>query len=656
MTRSRRSIALIAALVAVGVVPVALPAAKSADPVGCAAPQHPGGDWPTFGHDLSNTRHQPQETVIGPTQAATLEPAWDQSGMSVTGTKGDFTGTPIVSGGCVFAGSNNGFVMALNADTGAKVWATKAPVGGGVNASVGLSDDTVFAALAAGGSPRLAAFDRVTGAFKWVTQLDKQPGSETYASPVVYDGVVFIGVSGGSAELGDEGDRYAFQGSFVLVDAKTGEILKKTWTVREPDADPTNPKDSFAGVTVWSTPAIDTATGFAYVGTGNPFRPEAEHANANSIIKVDLRRHLGDPTQPNPDFGKIVDNYKGQIDEYVPGYSGLPCFDIPGNPAPYYPQGIGQCGDLDLDFGASPNLFKDGSGNTLVGAGQKSGVYHVAKADTMDPVWSSIVGPPSAVGGIVGSTAFDGSNIFGPITVGGYLWSVQKADGLPRWLSPVADGAHWGNAVSSANGVIYTVDLKGFLNAYESRTGAPLLHRPMAVGATGTDPMISWGGVSIARNTVYVSTGTLNAVNGHIMAFRPNTSVPDPGPLPDPGPGPGGPGGASGQIVSGPVAQFYGYLTPAMVAKKGVPVTYRNADITTHDVVQDPRVDGVAGPDTNPWCGSFAPGKCPAFYTKLLGLGEEAVVQGTDQLTAGTVYSFYCSLHPGMKGKLAAAG
>ena len=57
-------------------------------------------------------------------------------------------------------------------------------------------------------------------------------------------------------------------------------------------------------------------------------------------------------------FGEIVGSYKGTPDEYVPGWDALPCFDIPGNPAPYYPQGIGECGDLDMDFGSSPNLFK----------------------------------------------------------------------------------------------------------------------------------------------------------------------------------------------------------------------------------------------------------------------------------------------------------
>ena len=103
----------------------------------------------------------------------------------------------------------------------------------------------------------------------------------------------------------------------------------------------------------------------------------------------------------------------------------MPCYDIPGNPAPYYPQGIGACGDIDLDFGAAPNLITGPDGRKLVGAGQKSGVYHVFDAKTMEPVWTQIVGPPTAVGGIVGSTAYDGESVYGPITVPGYVWSLD---------------------------------------------------------------------------------------------------------------------------------------------------------------------------------------------------------------------------------------
>src|SRR5947209_20255279 len=112
----------------------------------------------------------------------------------------------------------------------------------------------------------------------------------------------------------------------------------------------------------------------------------------------------------------------------------------------------------------------------MVGASQKSGVYHAFSATTMKQAWKSIVGPPSSVGGIVGSTAYDGRSIYGPITLGGYVWSLDRASGSPRWLAPIGDGAHWGDPVAVADGVVYTVGLSGFLDAYDSATGVSLLH------------------------------------------------------------------------------------------------------------------------------------------------------------------------------------
>jgi polyvinyl alcohol dehydrogenase (cytochrome) len=480
------------------------PTSSAAPKASCAKANHPGGEWRTFGHDLSNTRSQSREKKIGITDVATMQPAWAFG----TEGKGDFTGTPIIADGCVYVGSNQGWVFALNADTGKTVWKTRTK--GGINSSAAVFDGKVFITVSRIGKPATIALDQDTGKILWDTTVDNQPGSDVYSSPVYFKDLIFVGWSGGSAELGDEADRYAFQGGFVLLDADTGRIVKKTYSIRPPDKNPKKPKDLYAGAAIWSTPAVDTRTGHAYVGAGNPFRPQKEHKYTNSILKIDVSRGRSS-------FGKIVDHYKGTVDEYIPGFSELPCYDIEGNPAPWYPQGIGQCGDLDMDFGAAPNLWRE-KGKTFVGEGQKSGIYHTVNASNMKPAWTVPVGPPSAVGGIVGSTAFDGKSVFGPITIGGYLWSVSDS-GSHRWAIPVADGAHWGNPVSIANGVVYTIDLKGFLNAYDAATGAQVAAIPLWFGGGG-DLKASWGGVAIARNTVYVSTG-ITSDDGSVIAYRP---------------------------------------------------------------------------------------------------------------------------------------
>ncbi len=246
---------------------------------------------------------------------------------------------------------------------------------------------------------------------------------------------------------------------------------------------------------------------------------------------------------------------------------------------------------------------------------------------------------------------YDGTAVFGPVTIGGYLWSLDQPHGRPQWVAPVGDGAHWGNPVATATGVVYTVDLKGFLEAYEGSTGAPLLHHPMVTSTQG-DPPVSWGAVSIARNTVYATVGMSALPNGYLIAYRASETVPA---LPDAPPAPPAPpvpaGDVGAQVLTGPQAQFYGYATPAVVSTGTSPVTYRNVDLVRHDVVQDPKTDGRAGDGSAPWCGRFPAGKCPLFWTELMGLGESGAVQGLSGLSPGT-YSFYCTLHPGMRGTL----
>jgi plastocyanin len=115
-----------------------------------------------------------------------------------------------------------------------------------------------------------------------------------------------------------------------------------------------------------------------------------------------------------------------------------------------------------------------------------------------------------------------------------------------------------------------------------------------------------------------------------------------------------GPTSAAGdmQILTGPTAKCYGYLTPVVVIAKGGPITYTNLDIERHNVVQDVNVDGVHGSGKRKWCGLFDKGRCPIFYSPLTGLGQSVKVRGLKYVKPGQVYTFYCTLHPGMKGKL----
>jgi plastocyanin len=109
------------------------------------------------------------------------------------------------------------------------------------------------------------------------------------------------------------------------------------------------------------------------------------------------------------------------------------------------------------------------------------------------------------------------------------------------------------------------------------------------------------------------------------------------------------------QVLSGPGGQFYGYLTPVVVVEKKGKLAYSNADILQHDVVHDARADGVYGPSKKRWCKAFRKGKCPVFWSKRAGLGQTVPVLGLGAVKAGQTYTFFCTLHPGMKGTLVVA-
>jgi hypothetical protein len=109
------------------------------------------------------------------------------------------------------------------------------------------------------------------------------------------------------------------------------------------------------------------------------------------------------------------------------------------------------------------------------------------------------------------------------------------------------------------------------------------------------------------------------------------------------------------QALSGPGAQFYGYVTPVVVVEKKGKLVYSNVDIVQHDFVHNAKADRVYGPNRKPWCKFFRKGKCPLFWSKRAGLGQTVPVKGLGSVKKGKTYTFYCTLHPSMVGDLVVA-
>lgn len=468
----------------------------------CNEPANPAGEWPTYGSDLSNTRSQPHETLIGATTASTLAPAF------IYKAPGLINSTPIVDGGCLFLTSQGaaptvGRIAALDANDGTERWTKDITVGtaafgGPLVGSPALSGDVVIAGLSKEAAPFVVGLDRDTGAERWRTPpIDHQPHSGINASPVVYDGMVFMGFFGNADAAEHE------RGGFVLLDAETGKLIKKTFVINDDDF-----AAGYAGAGIWSTPAIDTKTGFAYVGTSNPHSEQMEHPRSDSILKIDLNRD-------HSTFGEIVASYKGVNDTLVPGAADQPVCKAKQDV--YYAYSFSAtCLAIDLDFGASPNLFHDSAGNLRVGELQKAGIYHVVDAGNMAGVSRTPVGTPCFACNAA-SSAFAGGRAFVAAGPPGQMVAIDGTSGLPGWAAPIGGGFTY-NAVSVANGMVWTVDSAGFLDGYEQTTGAQLVKRSLRddTGVSMVETTTSTG-VAIAHNTLYT------AATSFVLAFRPTS-------------------------------------------------------------------------------------------------------------------------------------
>jgi len=476
-----------------GISIVALTATSLGMPAGaaesCGGPTS-GGEWRSYGHDLSNTRTQSLEDQIDASNVATLAAGWNLD-LADVGADGAFQSTPAVADGCLYIATDSGWVISLNADNGELNW--KVQLTGGVFGLTLTDDGTIVALVNDTDEPYATALDRTDGSEIWRADPPQtRTALRTNASPVVFDGLVFMGYS---VVEGDVGGHAGYQ----ILDLGTGEQLAHGYVVPPEDWD-----EGYGGGGVWTTGVVDPTSKHVFVGTSNPTSKKIEHRQHNAVLKIDLDRN-------RPTFGQVVDNAKGNYDQYYPGLDRQPACRETGDQILYAGFSV-TCAQLDLDFGASPNLFTDDEGDTLVGILQKSGVYHVFYADTMQQAWTQILAPPCLQCNF-SSTATDGSTIFGVGTPPGQMVAFEAHRGAYRWAMPIGDGLHH-QAVSTANGVVYTVDSIGFLDAFDATTGVPLLRRYIGVDTVGSTVALSSAGIAIARHTLYVPASS------NLVAYR----------------------------------------------------------------------------------------------------------------------------------------
>jgi PQQ-dependent dehydrogenase (methanol/ethanol family) len=462
------------------------------------APPTAAADWPLFGGTSDNTRFAPLAQINTAT-VKRLRVAWRRDEGF-----GQFTWEtfPVVVGRRMYLTTNTDAVWALDAATGAVIW-TYAPrvnffvsgVGAKNGAGVGLAPPTNRGVAVSAGKVyeltfdcHLLALDAATGKLLWqVPVADPRLGYYETTAPTVWQGLVFVGSSGG-----DNGAR----GFVAAYSAATGTRVWQRWTVPAPGHGWVPKRGDHGGGAVWMPPTIDTATGILYVGTGNP----------------------------SPNF---VGSVRPGANPYADGIMALRARS--GTMLWFTPLLAHDVWDYDA---ASPVVVFDvhQHGRTIhaVGAAGKSGYYLILDARTGKRLFAALPfvterhRPPTRAGTLECPGDLGGSEYspvaYSPATHAAYVSGINDCM-IVKTAAPAQVAAHKPGQPDLGGMLLPGPERpSGTFTAVDVNSGRPLWQRRMPA------PMIG-GAAATAGNLVFAgsSDGVLyafDALNGHICWQR----------------------------------------------------------------------------------------------------------------------------------------
>lgn len=476
-------------------------------------------DWPNFGQNPANTG----STFFGPstTDARNLKLKWTFA------AGGEISARASVVNGVAYFPDWAGNLWALNATTGAKIWGNPLttyglPAGTVSRATPAFSNGTLYVATQAGAW--LLAIDAGSGKLIWKTQLETV---DTFAiisaSPVVEFGIVYTGV----ASLAEGATLYGVpnvstsgaRGSVLAVDAGSGHILWKTYTV------PTG----YTGGGVWgSNLVVDILRGTVFAGTGDNYSVPTDSTYVSCVSKKGGTPASCISADDHSDSILALDMFTGQVKWATrlmnwnqagitngTDFWNVDCdfvsLHISQMNGPQCPANYGP----DYDFGSAPNEITYFSGftlKTIIGAGQKSGLYYALDPDTGKLIWQNQVGPGSSLGGMEWGSATDGVRIYvaisnlNAITYNGIhagSWSALDPDtGKTLWQVADPNGAIDLAPMAVSNGVVYGASMAGSATAptmfaLDASTGSILWDfaagSSVIAGATVVGDTVYWG-------------------------------------------------------------------------------------------------------------------------------------------------------------------
>lgn len=477
----------------------------------CAGPGRPirfdEAGWNGWGRDVENSRYQPQPG-IKPGDVPKLKVKW---AFAYPGPQ--FGAQPTIIGDRLYVTSTTGLVYSLDAQTGCTYWTFQAESEVRAAMSVGPLGNASPAKFALYFADLMKAFayavDAASGKLLWKTKLDDHPLARITGAPTLYQGRLYVPVSSQEEGFGAVGT-YAcctFRGSIVALDASTGRIVWKAYTIKET---PQPFKKSSTGVqmygpagaAVWSAPTVDVKRQAIYVATGDSYT-DVDTEASDAIIALDMETGRT----------RWIHQVTGR-DNYLFGCN------VPGKgicPDPVGP---------DYDFGSSPILTTLPNGKQVILAGQKSGILYAMDPDDRGKIlWQVQVGPGSMGGGILWGSAVDRETIYVPIAnrADSSLTALRIANGELVWHKPAPKGAcSWGTqgcagvesaAVSLIPGVLFSGSADGHLRAYSTKDGSIVWDFDTARtydavnGVAANGGSLNTAGPTIANGILYVNSG-----------------------------------------------------------------------------------------------------------------------------------------------------
>jgi polyvinyl alcohol dehydrogenase (cytochrome) len=474
-----------------------------------------GPRWNGWGFDLDNSRFQPNPGIkTEDVPKLKVKWAWAHPGPMATGQ-------PTIIGDRLYLTVEAGMVVCLNAQTGCDYWAMQP--GAAVRAAVSVGplpagsptgSKAKYAVYFGDEKSNVQALDADTGKLLWKTKVENHFLSRITGAPVLYRNRLYVPVSSFEETAGRDAkyECCTFRGSLLALDAYTGKILWKSFTVQqEPKPFKKNSAGTQmygpAGGAIWSTPTLDLKRKLIYVGTGNSYT-DIESGHTDAIIAFEM------------ETGKIKwVNQASAKDNFLVG-----CRQ----------PGVGNCPDQggpDHDFGSSPVLRTLANGKQVLLGGQKSGVMWAFDPDDNGKVlWQVKLGAGGALGGIEWGFAADAENVYIPVadpfagaTRKPGLTALKIATGEQIWSIPAPPAkCSWGatrcnNSQSAAAtvipGVVFSGTADGRLRAYSTKDGAIIwdvdtaqpintVNAGQAKGGT-----LDGGGPTIANGVLYTNSG-----------------------------------------------------------------------------------------------------------------------------------------------------